>query len=125
MRPFTRRAALDRLGLGAMALTLCALAGRGAQAQPTRTIDIVARRFQFTPNQIPLKVGESVRLRIAAVDYAHGFNVPDLGVRLDLAPGMVKDLVITPQELGMLEFFCDNFCGEGHEGMFGHFIVTK
>ena len=125
MSGLTRRAALDRLCLGPVVVAIGAVTARRAGAQSTRTIEIVARRFQFTPDQIPLKVGESVTLLVKSLDYAHGFNVPDLGLRMDLSPGVVKELLITPKEAGAMEFFCDNFCGEGHEGMFGHFVVMN
>jgi len=108
-------------------LLLGATAGAGltaARAQAPREIEITAQRFHFTPNVIPLKAGEPVVLLIRSLDFAHGFFVPDLNLRTDLMPGRVVRLALTPKEPGELAFLCDNFCGDGHEGMDGHFQVT-
>ncbi|MCY4753312.1 cupredoxin domain-containing protein [Pelomonas aquatica] len=105
-------------------LLLLAAVGMGARAQAPREIEITAQRFRFTPNVIPLKAGEPVVLLIRSLDFAHGFFVPDLKLRTDLMPGRVTRLALTPQVAGQLAFLCDSFCGDGHEGMDGHFIVT-
>ena len=95
-----------------------------ARAQAPREIEITAQRFKFTPNVIPLKAGEPVVLLIRSLDFAHGFFVPDLNLRTDLMPGRVTRLTLTPKAPGELAFLCDNFCGDGHEGMDGHFVVS-
>lgn len=106
-------------------LLLAALgAGVGARAQAPREIEITAQRFRFTPAEIPLKAGEPVVLLLRSLDFAHGFFVPDLDLRTDLMPGRVTRLTLTPRSAGTLAFLCDNFCGDGHEGMDGHFTVT-
>ncbi|MBV8035015.1 cupredoxin domain-containing protein [Roseateles sp.] len=96
----------------------------GARAQTPREIEVTAQRFRFTPNVIPLKAGEPVVLLIRSLDFAHGFFVPDLDLRTDLMPGRVIRLAFTPPAPGRLAFLCDNFCGDGHEGMDGHFEVA-
>jgi len=98
--------------------------GIGARAQAPREIEVIAQRFRFTPNVIPLKAGEPVVLLIRSLDFAHGFFVPDLNLRTDLMPGRVIRFALTPKTPGRLAFLCDNFCGDGHEGMDGHFEVT-
>jgi cytochrome c oxidase subunit 2 len=109
-------------------LLLLAAVGAGAgvvaRAQAPREIEVTAQRFRFTPNVIPLKAGEPVVLLIRSLDFAHGFFVPDLNLRTDLMPGRVTRLALTPQVAGQLAFLCDNFCGDGHEGMDGHFEVS-
>jgi cytochrome c oxidase subunit 2 len=53
-----------------------------------------------------------------------GFNAPDFKVRTDIAPGQVARVRLTPDKAGDFDFFCDNFCGEGHETMSGTIRVT-
>jgi cytochrome c oxidase subunit 2 len=53
-----------------------------------------------------------------------GFNAPDFKVRADIAPGRVARVRLVPDKTGDFEFFCDNFCGEGHETMSGTIRVT-
>lgn len=116
-----RRLLLALVGAGAGALLL---QRAFAQATAPREIEITAQRFHFTPNRIALKAGEPVLLKIRALDFAHGFYIPDLDRRMDLIPGRVVELAITPTNPGTLHFLCDNFCGDGHEGMDGVFEVS-
>jgi cytochrome c oxidase subunit 2 len=124
LRRATRRLFLSKLGILAAAAVTGAWQVRGAQAQSARSIEIEARRFEFSPNEIALKAGEPVALLIRAIDFAHGFNLPDLHIRADLVVGKVVKIEITPKVAGALEFHCDNFCGDDHEEMNGRFMVT-
>jgi len=89
-----------------------------------RTIEMIARRFVYEPNEIALKAGERVVIAIRSLDFVHGMNIPDLGMRLDLVPGRVTRLELQPKAAGTIDFVCDNFCGDGHEEMHGRFVVT-
>ena len=96
------------------------------RAQPApRVVEITAQRFRFTPRVIPLKAGEQVLLKITALDFPHGFFLPDFDKRVDLVPGRAVEFALTAPGPGKLHFLCDNFCGEGHEGMDGYFEVAK
>ena len=118
-------------------LLLGALAGVGAlccgampsmqakaqvQAKP-RIIKIEARKFVFTPNEITIKQGEQIILELTALDFIHGFSLPDFKMRTDIMPGKVTTLALNPTEVGRFTFLCDNFCGDGHETMNGSLIV--
>lgn len=86
-------------------------------------IRVVAQRFSYTPSEIVLKKGEVATLEFEALDFTHGFNVPDLGIRAGLIEGQVTHVHLTPEKSGVYEFHCDNFCGADHEQMDGKFIV--
>lgn len=120
---FTRRRVVVGFLANAGAAALDLSVWRMAHAQPVREIEIVAQRFKFTPNVIDVKVDEPVMLLISSLDYIHGFSVPDLGIRSDLLPGQITKIQITPNQVGRLDFLCDNFCGDGHENMHGRFNV--
>jgi cytochrome c oxidase subunit II len=124
MRSLARRRVLLIGALSGSAAAIGALISRTAAAQSPREIEMVARRFNFTPNDIALKVNEKVILLIRSIDFVHGFNVPDLGIRADLVPGRITRVELQPRKVGKLEFVCDNFCGDSHEEMHGQFIVT-
>jgi cytochrome c oxidase subunit 2 len=117
----SRRAALTQL---------CALAGLGllgsvapAQEPAPRIVEIEARRFKYTPDRVVLKRGEAVVIAFHSIDFVHGFNVPDLGIRADLLPGQITRVPLRPTAAGNYAFLCDNFCGDGHETMSGVFVV--
>lgn len=90
----------------------------------SQVIRIEARKFVYTPNQIALKKGASVILEFHALDFVHGFSIPDMHIRADLHPGIPTRIALTPDATGEFDFLCDNFCGEGHENMSGKIIVT-
>jgi cytochrome c oxidase subunit II len=123
-----RSPARRRVLAGAVVVSGAALVGslvaRRVVAQAPREIEIVARRFSFTPREISLRVNERVVLAIRSVDFLHGFSVPDLGIRADLMPGQVTRVELLPRKAGTLDFVCDNFCGSEHEEMHGHFVVS-
>jgi heme/copper-type cytochrome/quinol oxidase subunit 2 len=87
-------------------------------------VKLVAQRYHFTPDKITLKRGQPVVLAIASVDFVHGFKVPALDIRVDLPPGTVTEVRLTPQKSGKFDFLCDNFCGSGHEDMSGSIVVV-
>jgi cytochrome c oxidase subunit 2 len=107
----------------ASALVLAGAAHRKA-APKERIIKIEARKFRFAPNLIELKVGEAVVLELTALDFAHGFSIPDWNTRTDLVMGKTVRMRLKPEQVGKFAFLCDNFCGSGHEEMNGSIVVT-
>ena len=88
-----------------------------------RVVKITARKFEYQPHEIHLKVGEPVVLELVSKDVTHGFNIPDLGLRADLEPGETTRVRLVPEKPGTFEFHCDNFCGVDHENMSAAIIV--
>jgi cytochrome c oxidase subunit 2 len=99
-------------------------AADASAASGVRVIALTARRFRFEPEEIALRVGEQVVVEIRSLDWIHGINLPSLGQRLDLLPGRVTRLALHPTQPGVIDFLCDNFCGEGHDQMSGRFVVS-
>jgi cytochrome c oxidase subunit 2 len=89
-----------------------------------QVVQVTAQRFHYSPNVIELKANTPARLEFTALDFTHGFSVPDLDIRADLPQGKVTVIHLKPLKPGVYEFLCDNFCGSGHEEM-GAKIVVK
>ena len=108
------------------ALLLAAgLATLGVRAQPApRTIQMVAKKFAFTPETLTLKRGQPVVLELTTLDVPMGFNADDFHARADIVPGRTATLRFTPDRSGTFSFRCDVFCGSGHEEMGGTIVVT-
>lgn len=108
--------------------------------QNVQTIELSAKKYDFTPSPIHVKQGATVRLKITATDRAHGFKIdqyPD-GTKAKGDPGLV---FTTRQECVKLEknspmvvefvartpgtytFKCCVHCGFGHGHMKGQLIV--
>lgn len=86
------------------------------EPQP-RTIEVSAKRFEFEPQEITLKKGEAVTLRVTSQDVTHGFFSRPLHIDADLKPGETQAVRIRPQESGTYTVICDHYCGSGHGGM--------
>jgi cytochrome c oxidase subunit II len=87
-----------------------------ADAGP-RVIEIKAKQFEFLPNEITLKKGEPVVLRLSSLDRKHGFFVRALKIDADIVPGQTTDVAVTPSAAGEYTIICDHFCGAGHDNM--------
>ena len=94
-----------------------------AADQKEIVIKITAKKFEYSPSSIKIKKGVPVILEFTSLDVMHGFHCPKLGVRADIEPGKVSRVRILAQKAGVYGFFCDVFCGSGHEDMSGEIIV--
>lgn len=104
---------------------LCLGFSCAAIGEDTSTVKITAKKYDFSPNEIKLKRGKPVTLQLTTEDRSHGFNIPAFHMRTDIQPGQVAQLKLTPDKAGEYDFFCDIFCGSGHESMNGKIIVTE
>lgn len=108
---------------GAVGLLMVLIRSVGAQSVE-KVVPVVARKFFFVPNRIILKRGEAVVLEFTAPEVTMGFSIPALKLRTDIVPGQVARLRFVPEQEGTIDFLCDIFCGDGHEGMSGQLIVV-
>lgn len=91
---------------------------RSAQAEGgPRLIEITAKRFAFSPNQITIKKGETVKIRLTTEDVTHGFFMRALKIDEDIEPGKPTEIMLTPQVGGTFTTICDHFCGANHGNM--------
>jgi cytochrome c oxidase subunit 2 len=110
----------------ALVASLLAVASPPARAQDEpRVIVITAKRFEFSPNQITLAKGETVKLQIKSEDVTHGLFVRPLGIDTEIVPGRVTELTVTPETAGTYRAICDHFCGAGHGGMKMTIVVRE
>jgi cytochrome c oxidase subunit 2 len=121
----TRRQLFGSVLTGFGILQLASASSAKTVPAKEKVIKIQAKKFVYTPNRIMLKKGEAVVLEFTALDFMHGFKVPDWNIRADLMPGQVTRVPVKPDSVGEIDFLCDNFCGTGHEEMSGKFIVTE
>src|SRR5512143_3170719 len=92
----------------ALMLTWAGMPNR-VKAQEPRVIEITAKRYEFTPNTVTLKKGETVKLRLHSEDVIHGFFSRPLKLDETIEPGKTVDVVVTPQAAGMFKTICDHF----------------
>jgi cytochrome c oxidase subunit II len=95
---------------------LFALPHKGHADRP-RVIEITAKRFEFSPNVVTLKKGESVTLRLISADVTHGFFLRPLKIDTIVTPENPTDATVTPETPGTFTTICDHFCGVNHGNM--------
>jgi cytochrome c oxidase subunit II len=89
--------------------------------QTPQTINITAKRFEFSPNEITVRKGQPVTLLIDSTDVAHGLVIKDLHVQTEIKKGSQAKVTFSPTETGDFTGNCAHFCGAGHGKM--HLIV--
>lgn len=113
-----------------LAILLCTSAilpghARGGNVENVPIIDITAKRFAFTPDQITLKKGKTVKLRLHSEDVTHGFFLRPLKLDEEIPAGGTAEVSITPQQAGTFTTICDHFCGANHGNMNMTIIVEE
>lgn len=89
-----------------------------------KEFSITAKRWSFDPEIITVNEGDNVVLHITSIDVAHGFVLSDFGVNERLNPGETVNVEFVADKVGTFRFFCNIFCGSGHNEMNGRLIVV-
>ena len=124
-----------------------ALAGHAQNSNAGRSdasqfIEVTPKKYEFSPNEIRVKQGTRVRLKVDSIDEDHGMklNLYPEGSKDKPTPGLVFDspqdngkvekgkdqiLEFVAQRAGTYEFKCAVFCGIHHGRMKGKLIVEE
>ena len=79
--------------------------------------DPPTRRWIETANELHLPIDAPTRVEVVSSDVIHSFWIPNLSGKLDMIPGRVNLLTVTPRRLGWLRGQCAEFCGLQHTEM--------
>jgi cytochrome c oxidase subunit II len=141
----TKSAFFSRLRIMAVmapGVFLLHLGRTSAQNQEVQTIEVTAKKYEYSPAPIHIKRGVKVQLKITAADHDHGFKIaafPD-GAAQGATPGLVfasaqdcwqlkkgemTTIEFVAQTQGTYTFKCCHTCGIGHRGMKGQIIVDQ
>jgi len=75
--------------------------------------------------ELHLPVDQPVKLLLRSIDVLHNFTVTQFRVKMDLVPGMVTHLWLTPTVPGSYEVLCEELCGLAHFAMRGRVVVDE
>jgi cytochrome c oxidase subunit II len=100
----------------ALLLASASLTGSPLHAQD-QTIEIHAHRFSFSPAEITLERGKTVKLSLVSEDVTHSLVVPELNINQEIKKDKPVEVTITPTTGGDFHGQCGHFCGSGHGGM--------
>jgi len=105
-----------------------ALGGRVARDHGSPTIEIhgrVASEGGWGPDEITVRVGDTLQLRLVSDDVMHGFAVGHADVPpVDLPPGVPQDVTLRFARPGIYTYYCTRWCGVDHWRMRGTIVVT-
>ena len=76
-------------------------------------------------NEIRLPVDEPVEFRLDSPDVIHSFWIPSLGGKIDMIPGRVTRLALTPTKTGVFRGACAEYCGTSHALMSFDVVVHE
>lgn len=97
----------------------------GASAGEVHRIILKAKKFEWNPPRIEVKVGEPVELVLKSEDRKHGFYCEGLGLgKVTFSKDKPTTLTFTPESPGTYPFRCSRFCGTGHRRMKGEIVVV-
>jgi cytochrome c oxidase subunit II len=111
--------------LGLIVISCMAFFGSSAATETPRTINIVAKRFTYEPDNITIKKGEPVVLELTTTDVAHGLKFKELNLNTRVEKGKKNELAFTPTKAGDFNGQCSVFCGSGHGSMHLTLHVTE
>jgi cytochrome c oxidase subunit 2 len=83
-----------------------------------------AQIWAFVPNEIKVPAGSSVTFYLTSPDVQHGFMIERTNVNVMVLPGQVSKISARFDEPGEYRFLCHEYCGIGHQLMFGRVVVT-
>jgi cytochrome c oxidase subunit 2 len=110
--------------------------------QGVQVIDVTAKKYDYAPSPIRVKLGATVQLRVTSLDKTHGFKInlyPDASdtkgdpglifssgqdyFKIETGtPTTVQFVARTPETYS---FHCCNRCGIGHGAMKGQLVVER
>ncbi len=95
-----------------------------AAVETPRLINIMAKRFQYTPSEITIEKDELVTIRLQSEDVPHGIYIDGYDINIKTGPGLVIKTTFRATETGRFSFRCSETCGEFHPYMIGFLTVT-
>ena len=75
--------------------------------------------------ELHLPVDQPVKLLLRSKDVLHDFAVAEFRVKMDLVPGMITYMWLTPNKIGTYEVLCEELCGMAHHAMRGRVVVEE
>lgn len=98
----------------------------GSAVQPDGSVLVraIGQQYSFTPPCMMVPAGTPITFRATSADVVHGFLIQGTVVNTMLVPGYVSSIATRFEAPGEHLMPCHQFCGSGHEGMWGRVKVV-
>lgn len=98
--------------------------GSAVEPDGSVTVRAIAQQYSFTPQCIVVPTATPVTFRVTSADVMHGFLINGTNVNTMLVPGYISTISTQFSAPGNHHMPCHEFCGVGHEGMWGRVKVV-
>jgi cytochrome c oxidase subunit 2 len=98
----------------------------GSALEPDGSVTLrgIGQQYSFTPSCMLVPTDTPITFRATSADVVHGFLVTGTNINLMLVPGYISSLNGRFETPGERLMPCHEFCGMGHEGMWGRIKVV-
>ena len=79
----------------------------------------IGQQYSFTPQCVVVPADTPITFRATSADVVHGLLIEGTNINTMLVPGYVSELPIRFNAPGDHVMPCQEFCGIGHQGMWG------
>ena len=88
-------------------------------------VNIIGRQWIWNPREINVKDPKLIIFRITSIDVIHGFQIVDTNINVMVIPGYVTVVKWVPPDglEGRLLIICNEYCGYGHQAMYGYLVI--
>jgi cytochrome c oxidase subunit II len=98
--------------------------GSSVEADGSVTVRAIGQQYSFTPQCVVVPSETPIKFRATSADAVHGLLIEGTNINIMLVPGYVSELPIRFKAPGDHVMPCQEFCGIGHQGMWGKVKVV-
>ena len=98
--------------------------GSAVEADGSVTVRAIGQQYSFTPQCVVVPSETPINFRATSADVVHGLLIEGSNINIMLVPGYVSVLPIRFKAVGEHVMPCQEFCGIGHQGMWGKVKVV-
>jgi cytochrome c oxidase subunit 2 len=98
--------------------------GSALETDGSVTVRAIGQQYSFTPQCVVVPSDTPVKLRATSADVVHGLLIEGTNINTMLVPGYVSELPVRFRTTGDFVMPCQEFCGVGHQGMWGKVRVV-
>ena len=93
--------------------------GSALEPDGSVTVRAIGQQYSFTPQCILIPAETPITLRVTSADVVHGLLIEGTNINTMLVPGYVSVLRTSFDKASEHAMPCHEFCGIGHQGMWG------
>jgi cytochrome c oxidase subunit II len=99
--------------------------GSAVEADGSVTVRAIGQQYSFTPQCVVVPAETPLTFRSTSADVVHGLLIEGTNINTMLVPGFVSVQPISFRAPGEHVMPCQEFCGIGHQGMWGRVKVIE